>query len=264
MILINNSAYDVPGILTLPEKAKTAKADLPALIMLHGTGSQKDEAGDLYKKLADKLAAQGIASLRIDFAGNGDSKAPSQTYTLKSAVADGQAALKYLKKHSAIDGQRIGVLGFSQGALISQLLVLAEPEIKTMVVWSPVVGDGTKPMQKTFDTYYEEAKKNGHAVQNFTWRPSLKLSLDWFEELLAQRSLTEIKRYCGKLLAVSGTADPVTPWQNSVTLVEAAGSHNAAVVLLKGADHIFNVSDNKAPQAHELLWVTTDWLTGNL
>ena len=63
MILINNSAYDVPGILTLPEKVKTTKADLPALIMLHGTGSQKDEAGDLYKKLADKLAAQGIASL---------------------------------------------------------------------------------------------------------------------------------------------------------------------------------------------------------
>lgn len=263
VVLFNNSTYQVPGILTLPDTA-AAKKTYPAIIMLHGTGSHKNEVGNLYQKLAGQLAEQGIASLRIDFAGSGDSKVSALTYSLESAVTDGQAALQFLNKHPAIDGQRLGVIGFSQGALIAQLLVLAEPTLQTMVVWSPAVGNGSQSMKKFFDAHYGQAKREGHAVINYDWRPPLEVNITWFEQLLAQRSLSDMKKYTGQLLAIAGSNDTVLPWQNVNTLIDAAGSRKATAVVLKDADHIFNVFDPQAPQSAEVLRITSEWLTSHL
>ena len=57
----------IQGILCEPE----AESPLPAVLMLHGFASQKDEVGNMYKRLAAALGEQGIASLRIDFRGWG-------------------------------------------------------------------------------------------------------------------------------------------------------------------------------------------------
>ena len=62
----------VPATLCVPASATNA----PGVVMLHGTGSARDEAGNGYKTAAPILAAQyGVATIRIDFRGNGDSKA---------------------------------------------------------------------------------------------------------------------------------------------------------------------------------------------
>lgn len=49
--------------------------------MLHGWVSNKDEVGNMYKDLEGFMAKDGVASLRIDFAGSGDSK---QAYELNN------------------------------------------------------------------------------------------------------------------------------------------------------------------------------------
>ncbi len=46
----------------------SADVEFPAVLMLHGFGSSKDEVGDMYKREARYLARRGYASLRIDFA----------------------------------------------------------------------------------------------------------------------------------------------------------------------------------------------------
>jgi len=43
----------------------------PAVLLLHGFASSKDEVGNLYKQLSDELFKVGISSLRIDFRGWG-------------------------------------------------------------------------------------------------------------------------------------------------------------------------------------------------
>jgi len=44
---------------------------VPAVLLLHGFASSKDEVGNMYAREAKALAEKGIASLRIDFAGFG-------------------------------------------------------------------------------------------------------------------------------------------------------------------------------------------------
>lgn len=64
--------------------------------MLHGWVSNKDEVGNMYKDLEGFLAKSGVASLRIDFAGSGDSKQAYELNNQNQSVADGQKALNYL------------------------------------------------------------------------------------------------------------------------------------------------------------------------
>ena len=63
-LMLKSEKYDIPAIFTLPE----TDGRLPCVIMCHGTGSSKDEAGNQYVDLADKLARKGVASIRFDFA----------------------------------------------------------------------------------------------------------------------------------------------------------------------------------------------------
>ncbi len=261
-ITLNNGSYDIPAIFSVPDK-KIDK-QIPAVIMLHGTGTQKDEVGNLYKSLSEKLEALGIASIRLDFAGSGDSKASNLEYSLSSAVLDGKTAFNYLQANSQIDKSRIGVVGFSQGALISQLLVIEEPNIKSLAVWSPAVGNGITPMKAFFEQYYDEAKQNGYALIKYDWRSPFKVNLTWFKQLKAQQSLTLMKQFTGSLLAISGTNDTVLPWENANTLITASGSKDATAVTMKDGDHIFNVFDPQAHQSKELLEITANWLNSRL
>src|SRR5215211_2849288 len=83
--------HRIPGILALP-KAGGAARSYPAVLMLHGFASHKDEVGDMYLREARALAERGIASLRIDFAGTGDSEQPYTANTWTGMVADAVTA----------------------------------------------------------------------------------------------------------------------------------------------------------------------------
>ncbi|MEI6388636.1 MAG: peptidoglycan-binding protein, partial [Spirochaetota bacterium] len=73
VVYIPNDGRMVPATVCLP--VGTPGQTFPAVVMLHGTGSNRAEAGGGYDMLAPYLAQRGIASIRIDFAGSGDSKA---------------------------------------------------------------------------------------------------------------------------------------------------------------------------------------------
>ena len=262
-IHITTDNYHIPAVLNVPNKP-AQHGKYPAIVMLHGTASHKDEVGDLYKSLAAKLAELGIASIRIDFAGFGDSEVAMTDYTLTSAVKDATAALDHLSSHPLIDIERLGVIGFSQGALIAQLVAVQHPSIKTLVAWSPAIGDGITAMQDFYNAHIQQAKTEGFARIELGWRDDLLVSKQWFDELANQTSLSDLANFTGATLAISGSEDKVLPWENATTLVNATGSDNAQAIVIKGADHIFNVLQESQPQPNALLSITTHWLSHNL
>ena len=262
-ISIQGDNYAIPGTLSIPTTYR--KGDkLPVVLMLHGTGSQKDEAGDLYKTLATHLAKEGYASLRIDFAGTGDSPVDYKEYTLTSATNDANKAIEYLLNRPEFNTDRIGLIGFSQGGLIGQLVASENENIEAFVSWSGVSSPGEEAFKSFFDTYYEEAKLNGFAKVDFDWRSPLNFSLEWFKEIHSQSVLKDITKYEGKLLAIAGSADTVVNPIDSVNMINAATSKDAAFYLLKDADHTFNCFIPDAPQTQEVLDVTVSWFKNNL
>ncbi len=254
-LMLDNGEYEIPAIMTSPE----GTAVVPGVILLHGSASHKNEVGDLYLRLAEQLASNGIASIRIDFAGTGDSSVDYTHYTLKTAVRDAEVALAFLRSQPQVDDHRIGVVGFSQGGLIAQLLLAQQPGIKSFVAWSSVASDGIGPFADMFETLYMTAKREGQVEQQFAWRPPLSISYEWFEQVMANQSLSGMAEYTGSVLAIAGSNDTVVPPTAATKLIVASGSDVARAVIIKGADHIFNVLDENANQDEQLLEMTTEW-----
>ena len=84
---ISRPSYDVPAILSIPERPEDGADHFPAVLLCHGTGSHKDEVGNLFARLAGALVHEGIASLRFDFAGCGDFIGQSPAYDGRMVVA---------------------------------------------------------------------------------------------------------------------------------------------------------------------------------
>lgn len=270
-VFIDNGDYKVPGILVKPKSIAGTK--IPVLVLLHGTASQKNEVGGLYQRLAQDLAEAGYASLRIDFAGTGDSPVDYRFYNLTGAARDTKSALDFLAAQTDIDSSRMGLVGFSQGGLIAQLVAAKDTRIKSLVAWSSVAGNGIGAFQFFFDEYYKEAKANGFAVVKFPWRAEpLNFGLQWFDEISKNTSLDGMKNYHGNLLAIAGSADTLVPYSSSVNLVNAVNSKQAQFTLIKNADHMFNVLGSSNANglaedqstAEELLVLTVSWVGRNL
>jgi len=114
------------GTLTLPHNVRPA----PAVLLISGSGPQdRDEfllSHRPFAVLADHLARQGIAVLRCDDRGVGESTGDFAAATTRDFASDAAAALAWLRTRPEIAANRIGLIGHSEGGLIAPI-VAAEP-----------------------------------------------------------------------------------------------------------------------------------------
>ena len=117
-----SGAFTLTGELLLP----LGSGPHPAVVLINGSGAQDRDstvAGfPLFGELAEHLAGLGIASLRWDDRGMGDSSGSDALSTLDGRAGDAGAALALLESRGDVDGERIGLLGHSEGAYIAPIV----------------------------------------------------------------------------------------------------------------------------------------------
>jgi len=122
------------GTLTLPGK----KGIFSAAILITGSGAQdRDESLFGHKPflvLSDFLTRQGIAVLRLDDRGIGQSTGSIATSTTIDFVEDIRSGVNYLKKHPQIDPKNIGLIGHSEGGIIAPILETTSTDIAFIVM----------------------------------------------------------------------------------------------------------------------------------
>ena len=113
------------GTLSYPLNYDEAKAaSIPVVLLVTGSGQQNRNEEVFEHKpfavIADYLARRGIATLRYDDRGVGQSQRGSLAITTYTNMQDVAAGLDYLKKNYRFG--RVGVLGHSEGGCIAFML----------------------------------------------------------------------------------------------------------------------------------------------
>lgn len=122
------------GTLTLPKKEGT----FPAVILISGSGQQNRDSEILGHKpflvLSDYLTRNGIAVLRYDDRGVGQSKGDPTLSTSADFANDAAAAIAYLRTRPEIDLKKMGVIGHSEGGMIAPMLAANDKKIAFLVL----------------------------------------------------------------------------------------------------------------------------------
>lgn len=137
---------EIPGTrgtiaATVQLPARSARGDeLPLVVLCHGfTGNRQGDGH--FAPLADDLAAKGIATVRLDFAGCGDSTEPYTAYTLANMAADVDSVIAYMQ--ATYGTGKTALVGHSMGGRLASLYPqLGQYPVTALALWSPANGTG--------------------------------------------------------------------------------------------------------------------------
>lgn len=235
---------------------------IPAVLLLPGYGRDKHEVGSMYSRLAGSLAAHGIASLRIDFAGMGESQASMLDYTYGSQIADAAAAMDWLVSQEYVDPERVGLQGFSMGSLIGAHVAGTDPRVAAFGSWSGAIHDGDQSFYD--ETMLADCEAAGGRVDlDLGWR-TIQHSCDFFSSMLAATALSDLAPFARSMLLVVGSEDTVVLPSVSQDVAVSTASRDVTIEVIEGADHIFNVLTDDQALAEQAIAATAEWFAVKL
>lgn len=103
-------------------KPRSAGRGVPAVIFLHSFEHDRDVFGYyIYPGLAEIVASRGVATLRIDLRGRGQSMGEKELHSfsgeeVKGVRLDVRAAVSFLEKQAGVDATRVGIVAEQQSA----------------------------------------------------------------------------------------------------------------------------------------------------
>ena len=269
-VSFNNGDAVLRGTLTLPEGYDRAT---PVLVMVTGSGLQnRDEELFDHKPfavIADCLARRGIATLRYDDRGFGESTGDVARCTTEDMKEDAAAGVALLRKRF----DHVGVLGHSEGGTIA-LMLAAEGRADFIVSLAGMVVSGAETLiwqnrtalpqagvdEKTTELYCQALEESFMAI---TEGQPLPKSSDYNLPQALQQNLQMVQtqlnmpylRYFVKLdasqllgqincpvLALNGTRDTQVDCSRNLGVLKQglpAATPNQRIAACDGLNHLF-------------------------
>lgn len=166
-----NGDVTLAGTLTLPR----SPGPHAAAVLISGSGAQnRDEAVMGHKPflvLADHLTREGIAVLRFDDRGVGESTGSFETATTADFASDAEAGVTFLKSLPEIDATHIGLIGHSEGGIVAPMVASRSSDV-TFVVLLAGVGVPIDDLLRVQSRLLLEA--NGASPEYIAWNERLR------------------------------------------------------------------------------------------
>ncbi|MGF1658020.1 MAG: alpha/beta hydrolase family protein [Rubrimonas sp.] len=139
-IFIRTPQGRIAGALAGPRDSRP----VAAVLLLHGYTGARDEipvAGGegMFARTARAFAERGVATLRIDFLGSGESDGDWADTTFEGQARDVGHALESLAAEFGPAGARLGALGYSQGGLVALKAAAGGAAFDRIALWNPVL-----------------------------------------------------------------------------------------------------------------------------
>lgn len=227
-----------------------------AVLLLHGFADDLDGPADIAKRLAAELARAGIASLRINFRGEGDKARTRIESTLALRLADAAAAAEWLRRRPGVEAARVGAWGFSLGATTAIVTAGAQPAwFRSLAVWSSPSGDMWAYYQTTETA--RTALREGVATEVVPGWKAITTRREFYESFRGADVDRALGGYPGAFLSVRGSEDFLPA--HEAEFMRIARGRPAEACLIAGADHIFKAFAPELGHAERAVRVTVEW-----
>jgi len=245
--------YTLAGTLTLPKDA-SRKKPVAAIITITGSGpEERDESIGLpgyrpFRQIADSLGRNGIAVLRMDDRGTGESGGTFKGATSADFADDIRAGLAYLRTRPEIRADRLGVLGHSEGAIIAPIVAEKEPNLRAMVLLAGIAQPGRSALEFQLKNGYEHdtkltPEKRAELIAAIPARIDGMAAADpWMKFFFTYDPAATMSRVKTPVLILTGSRDQqAVPEQ--LPLIEKAfkdgGNNDVTARVLPDLNHLF-------------------------
>lgn len=199
----------VAAAIHLPEKIPA-----PVVICCHGLLSHKDSAK--FISIAEQLSLAGMAAVRFDFSGCGETSAALKESLLSSRIRDLEAVVRFAREQ-AWSNHKFGLLGSSLGGYLALDAAARYGDlIRAVVCWA------TPFDLKRIKLALEETR-----MLEDVFPAGFRLGEPESLEHLGEVS---------KVLIIHGQEDETVPWSHAGSIYKKVG-YPKRLVLLKDADH---------------------------
>jgi peroxiredoxin/alpha/beta superfamily hydrolase len=136
-VFIDGDHGRLKAIIQKPELQQGEKC--PMVIFCHGFSGRKD--GPMFELIADTLQAHGIASIRFDFNGHGESEGEFKDMTVPNEIEDAKKVVEYVSDLRYVSS--LAIVGHSQGGVVAAMTAgqlseeLGEPAFKAVALMAP-------------------------------------------------------------------------------------------------------------------------------
>ena len=289
-VLVKTPAgFTLAGTLTLPKSASKANP-VGAIVTITGSGQENrdSEIGlDGYKpfrQIADSLARNGIATLRMDDRGMGGSGGTFKGSTSEDFGEDARAGLAYLRTRPEVRSDRLAVLGHSEGAIIAPMVAVKEPTLRAIVLLAGIAEPGRGALHFQMKNLIEHNTKLTPAekeaqIADIPKKIDAMMAADpWMNFFLTYDPAAMMRKVKTPVLILTGSNDQqAVPAQ--VALQEAAfksgGNRDVTAKVIPGLNHLLVDDSDGFPGNYaklpppimvraDVLKMVTDWLSKRL
>lgn len=163
-VVEEGGSHTLAGTITLPDPAKWGDGPYPGAVLITGSGPQNRDSEMLGHKpflvLADRLTRAGIAVLRYDDRGVGESTGDFGGGGIAGFVRDAAAAATALRAHPAVDPARVGLIGHSEGGTVGPKVAGEQPETAFVVLLAAMGISGTDTLIFQSETAYRQVGRD--------------------------------------------------------------------------------------------------------
>lgn len=252
IVSFQNEGMNMVGSLVIPKAGKK----VPIVIFFNGYAGDRKELlvpgtdEYIWERLSRLLAEQGLASLRMDFRGSGDSDGDFTMASFSTQISDGLATVEFISRHlrRKVQWQKIGIIGFSQGGLVGACTAARDNRVDSLCLWSPV----SQPPMVYENLFLKSGMKQGLALQE---GETITLPIyvdevyvDWdvpmgkrfFDEVFQISPLHELSaNYTKPLFALCGVNDAIIWPQPHQSEIYLTYHHGFEKLKMLDADHGF-------------------------
>lgn len=267
-IEIPGTRGNIPATIQLPAKSARGE-ELPLVVLCHGfTGNRQGDGH--FAPMAEDLVTHGIATVRLDFAGCGDSTEPYANYTLANMAADVDSVIGYMQ--ATYGTGKTALVGHSMGGRLASLYPqLGQYPVTALALWSPANGTGLQGLEflsiDNFAAVEELAARADAEGSVAAW--GVELSAAYIDGMrdsdpnaaLQESGLPVLLTYSGNERILSDTTQTETK-----AAVESLPDGQVVLDLFVNGDHNYTSEDpaTNTQLDADLRQVTVDFLTSHL